>query len=212
MKRIAALAAAGVLAFATAGCHDDMWTQPKVKPLDRSDFFADGFASRPKVTHTVARGQLAVDDALHTGVGNGSFVKTFPFKLTKADLEIGQTKFNIYCSPCHGAVGDGKGMIAQRGLNLRRPPATYHTDRLRKMPVGHLFDVITNGYGVMYSYASRIDVEDRWRVIGYIRVLQTSQNVPENQLTEQNRKDIENPAGAQAHDGEHGSSAGSGAH
>jgi len=94
----------------------------------------------------------------------------------KAFIKRGQDRFNIYCTPCHGRVGDGNGMIAQRGFNLRRPVASYHTDRLRGMPVGYFYDVITNGYGAMYSYASRIEPEDRWAVVAYIRALQLSQH------------------------------------
>jgi mono/diheme cytochrome c family protein len=94
----------------------------------------------------------------------------------QAFLKRGQERFNIFCSPCHGRLGDGLGMIANRGLSLRRPVGNYHTDRLRKMPVGHFYDVITNGYGAMYSYASRVEPEDRWAIIAYIRVLQLSQN------------------------------------
>ena len=95
----------------------------------------------------------------------------------KKFLERGQERFTIYCTPCHGQLGNGDGMIAARGLALKRKPATYHTDRLRKMPVGHFFDVITNGYGVMYSYGARVEVPDRWAIAAYIRVLQMSQNV-----------------------------------
>jgi len=164
------------------GCHLDMWRQPKVKPLQQSDFFADGMASRPLVAHTVARGQLREDDAYYTGVSNGKLVNTFPFPMTKEDILRGQERFNIYCSPCHGRLGDGKGMIAQRGLALVRQPASYHTDRLRKMPVGHFYDVITNGFGVMYSYAQRVEPDDRWRIAAYIRALQLSQHATVNDL------------------------------
>ncbi|MBC8066293.1 MAG: cytochrome c, partial [Chlorobia bacterium] len=84
-------------------------------------------------------------------------------------------RFEIYCTPCHGQIGDGQGMIAKRGFTLRRPVGNYHTERLRKMPVGHFYDVITNGYGSMYSYASRIEPRDRWAVVAYVRALQLSQ-------------------------------------
>jgi len=98
-------------------------------------------------------------------------------------LQRGQQQYNAFCAPCHGKSGDGQGMIAQRGLALRRQPASYHTDRLRGMPVGYFYDVITNGYGVMYSYASRIAPEDRWAIAAYIRVLQQSQYTRVNELT-----------------------------
>lgn len=167
--------AAACLALLT-GCHPDMWRQPKAKPLQASDFFPDGMASRPLVAHTIARGQLREDDAYYTGISSGKLVDVFPFPMTRADIRRGQERFNIYCSPCHGRLGDGKGMIAQRGLSLVREPASYHTERLRKMPVGHFYDVITNGFGIMYSYAQRVDPDDRWRIAAYIRALQLSQH------------------------------------
>jgi mono/diheme cytochrome c family protein len=93
-----------------------------------------------------------------------------------AMLKRGQERFNIFCSPCHGRLGDGNGMIAMRGLSLRRKPATYHSARMRRMPDGHFYNVITNGFGVMYPYASRIEPQDRWAIVAYIRALQLSQN------------------------------------
>lgn len=181
--------------LALGGCHTDMWIQPKVKPLQQSDFFTDQASSRPVVPHTVARGQLRADTLFETGLVNDKLVTTLPaivgkgrpFKSTLEMLRRGKDRFDIFCTPCHGALGDGKGMIAQRGLSLRREPASYHTDRLRKMPIGHFFDVMTNGYGVMYSYASRIETADRWAVAAYIRALQRSQrpmpgDVPEDAM------------------------------
>lgn len=167
-----------------AGCHTDMWIQPKVKPLQRSDFFTDQASSRGVVPHTVARGQLKLDMAYETGVKDDKLVRTFPdivgpgkpFATNMALLTRGKDRFQVFCTPCHGALGDGNGMIAQRGLSLRRAPASYHTDRLRKMPIGHFVDVITNGYGVMYSYASRVETNDRWAIAAYIRALQRSQH------------------------------------
>ncbi len=181
----AALLTLGVLSGgALTGCHVDMWKQNKAKPYQESDFFADGLTNRPIVAHTVARGQLRLDDAYYTGmtrtdptaVGGVKLVDTFPFAIDRNGLKRGQERYNIYCSPCHGATGNGQGMIALRGFALRRQPGNYHTDRLRKMPVGHFFDVITNGYGTMYSYASRITPDDRWKIVAYIRALQLSQN------------------------------------
>lgn len=159
-----------------AGCHTDMWQQPKIAPLDESQFYADGQTARPLVAGTVARGHLRLDDALYTGRVNGKYVDEIPMKVTKELILRGQDRFNIYCTPCHGRLGDGNGMIAKRGFALKRQPASYHTDRLRKMPVGHFFDVITNGYGTMFSYASRVEPEDRWAIVAYIRTLQLSQH------------------------------------
>lgn len=167
------VAAIGVFA---AGCHTDMWQQPKLAPLDESTFYNDGQSARPLVAGTVARGHLRIDDAFYTGRVNGKYVDTFPVKVTRELILRGQDRFNIYCTPCHGRLGDGNGMIAKRGFSLRRPPASYHTDRLRNMPVGHFFDVMTNGYGAMFSYASRVEPADRWAIAAYIRTLQLSQH------------------------------------
>ena len=171
----------GLLLLA-AGCHTDMWVQPKTAPLDDSTFFNDKSSARPLVVGTVARGHLEEDTAFYTGRDDsGKLVTKIPIPaLTKDQLKAfilrGQERFNIYCTPCHGRLGDGQGMISKRGLSLRRPPANYHTDRLRKMPIGHFYDVMTNGYGVMFSYASRVEPEDRWAIAAYIRVLQQSQH------------------------------------
>jgi mono/diheme cytochrome c family protein len=170
------LAALGAVALFLAGCNTDMWRQPRHEPLDASEFFADGQANRPLVPGTIARDHLRVDNAFYTGAENGKWVYELPVPLTKALLKRGQERFEIYCTPCHGQLGDGNGMIAARGLKLRRPVGNYHTERLRNMPVGHFYDVITNGYGAMYSYASRIEPQDRWAIVAYIRALQLSQN------------------------------------
>jgi mono/diheme cytochrome c family protein len=145
--------------------------------------FPDGMVSRPLVKGTVARDHLRDDDAFFTGFENGKLVTEFPIPLTKEVVLRGQERFTIYCVPCHGQLGNGKGMIAQRGFELRRPVGNYHTDRLRKMPIGHFYDVITNGYGAMFSYASRIEPQDRWAIAAYIRVLQYSQNARVSDLT-----------------------------
>lgn len=103
----------------------------------------------------------------------GATMTRFPFPITKKVLLRGQERYDIYCSPCHGMTGDGDGMIVRRGFSQ---PPTYHQDRLRKAPVGHFFDVITNGYGAMYPYGSRIEPEDRWAIVAYIRTLQLARN------------------------------------
>ncbi len=171
--KLAALAGIGIFA---AGCHTDMWQQPKLAPLDESTFYTDGQSSRPLVAGTIARGHMRLNDAFFTGRVNGKYVDSFPIKVTKEVILRGQDRFNIYCTPCHGRLGDGKGMISQRGFALRRPPASYHTDRLRAMPIGHFFDVMTNGYGAMFSYAARVEPADRWAIASYIRTLQLSQH------------------------------------
>ncbi len=150
-----------------------MHNQPRYKPLAATDFFGDGRSARPAIEDTVARGQLRVDAARFTGKVNGKDVDFMPIQITKADVARGQERFNIYCSPCHGQLGNGHGMIVSRGL---RQPPSYLDPRLVQAPIGHFFDVMTNGYGSMYSYASRVAVDDRWRIAAYIRALQMSQN------------------------------------
>lgn len=198
-----ALLLAGVV---LSGCHIDMWNQSKMKPYYESDFFPDRSANRPLVEHTVPRGQIhSADPAYYTGFMNGKLVATIPvravqsFESPKAMLLRGQNRFNAYCSPCHGRAGDGNGFIMQRGLGYwQKLAASYHTDRLRKIQDGHFYDVITNGYGVMYSYGARIqDVNDRWAVVSYVRALQltraTSPAMPETNTPLQNSLGMEKP-------------------
>lgn len=176
-------------ALAVVGCHTDMWVQPKIhEPFQESKFYADGMASRPLVKGTIARGHLRLDDAFFTGFKDGKLITEFPLKVDEELIRRGKDRFETYCTPCHGQLGDGKGMIAQRGFTLRRPVGNYHTERLRKMPVGHFYDVITNGYGAMYNYASRIEPRDRWAVVAYIRTLQLSQGATEADRSEADAK------------------------
>jgi hypothetical protein len=164
---------------ATAGCRIDMHLQPYYRPLAKSDFFADGRSARMPVDGTVARGDLREDTYFYTGkIGNnpGDYM---PFPVTIDVLERGRERYNIYCTPCHGRVGDGNGFIPTRGF--RRPPS-FHIDRLRKVPIGYLFDVDTNGYGVMPDYAAQIAPRDRWCIAAYIRALQLSQNAPKSDI------------------------------
>src|SRR5271154_5309110 len=162
-----------ILVLAMTACRQDMHNQPRYKPLAATDFFGDGRSARPEVEGTVARGHLRIDQARYTGKVNSEEVDYFPFEITRADLERGQQRFNVYCSPCHSRIGDGNGMIVRRGF---RQAASYHTEKMIKAPVGHFFDVITNGFGAMPSYASRVEPDDRWRIAAYIRVLQLSEN------------------------------------
>jgi mono/diheme cytochrome c family protein len=169
----------GVVVFSSA-CRNDMHSQPRYKIYAETDFFGDGRSERPAIEDTVARGQLHLDEARYTGKLNGKDVDTIPIQMTKEDLARGQERFNIYCSPCHGRLGNGHGMIVARGL---RQPPSYMDERLMNAPVGHFFDVMSNGYGSMYSYASRVAVDDRWRIAAYIRALQLSQNAPADVAT-----------------------------
>ena len=153
-----------------------MHDQPKYIPLRPSQFFPDGRSERPLIEGTVARGQLDADTLLYTGKGpDGKFSNDFPFQVTKEVLERGQQRFNIYCSPCHDRLGTGDGKIVRRGY---RHPPSYHIDRLRKVPNGYLYDVITNGFGAMPDYAAQVQPTDRWAIVAYIRALQLSENAP----------------------------------
>jgi cytochrome c553 len=168
-----------------------MRQQPKVEPLDQSDFFLDGQASRALVAGTVARGHLDLDKALHEGMNeDGTPVEAFPLEITREVIERGQERYNIFCSPCHGQLGNGQGMIVQRGF---KPPPSFHTDRLREAMPGYYYDVITNGFGVMYSYASRVPPEDRWAIIAYIKALQLSQNATLDDVPPDQRNRLEEP-------------------
>jgi mono/diheme cytochrome c family protein len=159
--------------FLLTACRQDMHVQPKYVPEDPSSFFPDGRSEQQPVAGTIARGELRTDELLYTGKINDVAADVFPFPITAADLSRGRERYNIYCSPCHDYTGSGNGMIVQRGFPS---PPSFHIDRLRQAPVGHFFDVITNGFGVMYSYASRVPPEDRWRIAAYIRALQLSRH------------------------------------
>ena len=151
-----------------------MHDNPRSEPLEASRVFADGSASRPAVAGTVPRGHLNEDDFLHTGKdAGGQPVAEFPFAITRKELDRGEERYNIFCAPCHSRLGDGNGMVVQRGF---RQPPSFHIDRLRQVPPGYVFDVITNGFGVMPDYRSQITVEDRWAIVAYLKALQLSQN------------------------------------
>jgi cytochrome c553 len=174
---------------ATAGCRRDMFNQPLSKPLERNDFFKDNqMASRPLVPLTVARGHLDEDEAFYTGKIGTNLVIEFPVPVTRQMLERGRERFDIYCSPCHGRTGEGNGMIVQRGFPA---PPSYHIDRLRQAPIGHFVDVITRGYGIMYSYAARVEPADRWAIAAYIRALQLSRSASLAQVPPAQRPNFE---------------------
>ncbi len=158
---------------AVTACRQDMQDQPKYKPLGENRFFADGRDARPIPAGTIARDELNDTDSFHSGAVNGAFLDTIPLTIDTALLNRGGDRYNIYCSPCHGRLGDGNGMIAQRGF---RAPANFQTDRLRSVPPGYIFQVITNGYGAMGDYGDQIPAGDRWAIVAYLRALQLSQN------------------------------------
>ncbi|HEV8589056.1 MAG TPA: cytochrome c [Pyrinomonadaceae bacterium] len=177
-----------------------MQDQPKAIAYRENSFYKDGSGSRPLVEGTVPRGYLRENREFFFGkrLTAGDFnkeqqyqqstqalpnnaanpfpddVETIPMPITKTDLDRGQERYNIYCSVCHGMTGYGDGIVARRGFN-KPSPASYHQERLQKAPVGHFFDVMSNGWGAMPNYSQQVSVEDRWRIAAYIRTLQLSQ-------------------------------------
>ncbi len=164
-----------VLALVLAGCRQDMHDQPKLEAHESSAFFADGRASQPQVSGTVARGELDLDEHFHRGKVDGKPAETFPsgIPLTREFLARGRERYDIFCAPCHSRVGDGDGLVVQRGM---RRPVSFHIERLQTAPVGYFFDVMTNGFGAMFDYSAQIPPSDRWAIVAYIRALQKSQN------------------------------------
>ena len=184
---------AGTVAIAllfAAGCRRDMYDQPKYDAYDASTFFKDGSSSRPQVEGTVARDDLQADSLYYTGKVDGKDSNEMPFEVNEEVLELGRERYLIYCSPCHGRAGDGRGMVVRRGFS---PPPTFHSEYLRKKPVGHLYEVITHGYGAMYSYAARIPVRHRWAITAYIRAMQYSREASADDLTEDERAKLAQP-------------------
>jgi mono/diheme cytochrome c family protein len=196
-------AAIALCALPLTGCYQiwlDMWNGPYGETYEQSDFFENGSTARPLVDGVVPYQSANLDTHYFEGTVNGEFATTNPLdmstpELRKAVLLRGQNRYAIYCTPCHGPRGDGDGMITQRGF---KRPTSYHIDRLRESPDGYFFDVMTNGFGVMYSYASRVPVEDRWAIAAYIRVLQYSQNAPMADLDAQLQELVLNPPAAEA--------------
>lgn len=197
--RISSIVLLAALAFASVGCRGKVSSKPPVHPVLNMDFqkkfeaqeanafFADDRAMRPLVPGTIARGFLREDAALNLGkTESGALVKKIPIPVTDELMARGQNRFDIFCTPCHGYAGDGKGIISTGNYGMV-PAPTYHDDRLRNIEDGHFFDVITNGIRTMPSYGYQIAPEDRWAIVAYIRALQRSQNasaqdVPADQL------------------------------
>jgi mono/diheme cytochrome c family protein len=160
---------------AAGACRQMMANEPRYEPYEASDFFMDGQSARPRVDGTIAYERARADDPFYTGASGGGFIEAVPVRITRELLARGRERFDIFCSPCHGRTGYGDGMDVERGFP--RPPS-YHSDRLRSAPAGQLFDVITNGYGAMASYRTRVPPADRWAIVAYVRALQLSQNAP----------------------------------
>jgi hypothetical protein len=187
MKISAALfAGAACCILAISGCdyslRQDMANQPYNRPLSPNDFFADGRSERPLIENTVA----------HGAVGNDVYSVAkdyagYPLPVNEKLLRRGQDRYKIFCTPCHGLQGDGNGMAAVRGM---KHPSSYHIDRLRQAPNGYFYDVITNGFGAMYSYSERIPPNDRWAIIAYVRALQLSRNAKAGDLPESLRQKL----------------------
>jgi mono/diheme cytochrome c family protein len=171
-----------------AGCHRDMRDQPRFEPYEETEFFRDGMSARTPIAGTVAVGKLEEDGAFFTGKQDGKLVDELPVELTAKLLERGRDRYTIFCTMCHGQWGGGDGMIVQRGL---RAPPTFHSERLRNVPIGHFFDVITHGFGAMPSYAVQIKPEDRWAIAAYLRALQRSQTAKPEDLPDAERRKLE---------------------
>ncbi|CDX22509.1 conserved hypothetical protein [Mesorhizobium sp. ORS 3324] len=164
-------------ALFVAGCRQDMEDQPRYDPLEASNQFADGMSARTPVEGTVAHdADLSPPPTV------------LPYPVTIELLRRGQQRFEIFCSPCHGRTGDGHGIIVERGFPA---PPSYHQDVLRKASNQHFYDVITNGYGAMYSYAARVPPPDRWAIVAYIRALQFSRAAPVAALPQSLRARLE---------------------
>jgi len=179
-------AIAALCALGFSGCDNtlrqDMANQPRQNPLSPSDFFADGRSERPAVENTVVRGSVQ-DDSLFVPKESNAF----PLPLTAELLQRGEQRYAIFCTPCHGIQGDGLGMVAMRGM---KHPPSYHQERLRNVPNGYLYDVVTNGFGAMYGYSAQIPPRDRWAIVAYLRALQLSRNAPVGQLPAELREKL----------------------
>jgi cytochrome c5 len=159
----------GLALWGAAACRQDMHDQPKYEPLEAGALFTDGQSARPLVEDTVARGHLDDDEQFVSGKVNGQLTDTFPYAVTAEMVNRGQDRYNVFCSPCHDRAGTGRGMVVRRGF---RQAASLHDPRLKEAPIGHFFDVMTNGFGAMPDYRAQIPASDRWAIASYIRALQ----------------------------------------
>ncbi len=187
--------ALAVVVLAVSACRQDMHDNPRYEPLEASRTSADQSSARMLIEGTVARGHLNDDDFLNTGKVGGMPATEFPFAITRAELDRGENRYNVFCAPCHSQVGDGRGMVVQRG---HRQPPSFHIDRLRDAPPGYMFDVITSGFGAMPDYRMQIKAEDRWAIVAYVKALQLSQHATEADVPEAERGKL-NAAPGTAH-------------
>lgn len=153
------------------GCGRNMFEQPKFKNYEANPFFENNTTAQVPPPNTVSRERGAIDPAFYTGQGENGLLAELPIETTPELLQRGMERYNIYCAPCHNYNGDGRGMIVQKGFPQ---PRSFHDPGLRQQPVGYFFNAMTNGFGRMFPYASRIPPEDRWAIAGYIRALQLS--------------------------------------
>jgi mono/diheme cytochrome c family protein len=185
IRAISAVTVVGI-ALLTLGCRQDMHDQPRYKPMAESVFFPDRMASRQPVAGTVARGQLREDVRFYTGRDqDGVLIDELPVALDRELLLRGRDRYDAFCAACHGALGNGDGMVVLRGF---RRPASFHEPRVREQPIGYYYDAMTEGFGVMPRYSDRIPPRDRWAIAAYLRALQLSQRAPLGQLPEQERQ------------------------
>jgi mono/diheme cytochrome c family protein len=175
-------------AFLFSGCAQQMGSQPHVRPLQESPVFANGQSARPIVPGTVPSGYTRINQRIETSPAFDPNADSLPFPLKEKILERGRERFNIYCSACHGETGDGNGMVVQRGFS--KPPS-YYEDRLRQAPLGHFYDVMTNGFGAMASYAVQVEPEDRWAIAAYIRTLQLSRHATIDDVPAEEKSELE---------------------
>jgi mono/diheme cytochrome c family protein len=184
------LAALLPLCIALAACEkakQDMYDQPKYKTMAHSDLFGDGASARPLPEGTMPHSSGGFAGASSGRVGEAAVLaarqalnaQSNPYPVDMQLLARGRERYTIYCMPCHSAAGDGDGWVVRRGFPA---PPSYHSERLRRAPDRHLFDVISKGYGIMYPYADRIEPADRWAIVAYIRALQLSQYAPASAL------------------------------
>ncbi len=164
-----------------------MHDQPRYTPLQASTFFADGRSARPIPSESISRDDLDPTGVEQTGNQKGEFAATIPYPIDLALLQRGRQRYDIYCAPCHGYLGDGDGMIARRGF---LGPANLHNDRVRRLPPGYVFQVISNGFGAMPEYADQIPVHDRWAIVAFLRALELSQHIPVSEVPPERRQDI----------------------
>jgi hypothetical protein len=174
--------------FILSAC-SNMETQGRYQPLQESAFFPDGRSARPPAPGSLPFGIPEESDVYFTGLTeDGMFVETMPLEISLEMLERGRERYDIFCAPCHGLDGYGQGMIVQRGFPA---PQSFHIDRIRQAPDGHIYSAIANGFGRMFAYGYRVPPADRWAITAYVRVLQFSQQASIDQLPPDEQLEME---------------------